>query len=784
MSTPGIIKSIISISIFTITGILNIHAGEYPRTLTAYRGSTPVLDGFISEGEYADAEWVTGVAGWHSDNTNGAVACEDSLDLSVKVWYKHDGSYLYFAFDVTDNIIYGTDTERWLPDRNPNANSFIRGEGWPWWGDGLEIMMNPSYTWDETKKSVGDGTIWQTICNTHKSYAGGLEYGGLIQGVPLTEYAWTNYENWYEQEHMKVSVRIKTEEEGSGYIVEWRISPDPCLQKDDNSFVDLNVENKVGINIELEDVDNPDDGLGTGNLEQFRHVDYMTKLPDYRKNIAKGFATLVLTPEKMNPDSLSAAISEDYESSLELPESHKMLPATEYNISVQAGECGNNMLLINKSSAAESAQLDVSFLWMEKTVHTSFDLIPEQSSSDIHFHLMAGEQAAVKISFENDSIRYYENGSSSAWKMYEANTKYRIQIETDIVSKTYTLNVNGEAVTDLEFNDPAGDLINRFTIFSPEFAPIGSFLFDNLIIQDETNKSSDLYPFENCWELAYNYEENLDLPSDHEVSAERSTDVLVEHSLYCDNNSLLITDSSANYATMVELPFARGTDMVHVQFTVEPVQDTGSIHFELKDGDISLVKVTLSSAGMISFYQNESAVDWLSYQSNTKYSLQLIANSQTRSYDFIVNADTLKDIDFNESSGELIDNMSIFSPLPSLGDFRIDNLVISNRLLSGLVFPFDSCVEVIIDPSGIEAMNSQIRIYPNPTAGALNIELGFPHPNPITVTDIFGREIYRVPGTMDRKIELLLPDSAPGLYLINFETEQGRYSRQIQLIKQ
>ena len=279
MRTRIIYRPILLLAIFLLSSFSNINAGEYPRTLKAYLGTTPTLDGFISEGEYSDAEFLTGVSGWYSDMNNGT-ACTDSLDLSVKVWYKHDGTHLYFAFDVTDNIIYGFDTERWTPEVKPDANNLARGEGWPFWGDGIEIMMNPSYTWDDTKKSIGDGTIWQTICSTHKSTAGGLEYGGLIEGVPFTEYAWTNYKEWYDKEYMKASVRIKTEEEGSGYVIEWRISPNPCMQIDENTFVDLSKESKVGINLEFEDVDNKGDGLGSGNLEEFRHVDYMTKLEE------------------------------------------------------------------------------------------------------------------------------------------------------------------------------------------------------------------------------------------------------------------------------------------------------------------------------------------------------------------------------------------------------------------------------------------------------------------------------------------------------------------------
>lgn len=277
----------------------DVFAGEYPKVLTAYLGATPTLDGFISDGEYADAEFLKGVNGWCSDTKK---ASKDTLDLSTKIWYKHDGTYLYFAFDVTDNKIYGFDTERWVPDANTNANDLTMKVGWPFFGDGIEIMMNPTYKWDNTQMAAGDGMGWQIICSTHKSTFGGLEYGGLIEGVPFSKYAWTNYKEWYVKEHMKATVRIKSEEEGHGYVVEWRISPNPCMQIDSSHFIDLTKENKVGINIEFQDLDEKDDGRGKGNLASYRHVDYLAKVGNFNKSIFKSFATLLISPATKNDD--------------------------------------------------------------------------------------------------------------------------------------------------------------------------------------------------------------------------------------------------------------------------------------------------------------------------------------------------------------------------------------------------------------------------------------------------------------------------------------------------
>ena len=760
--------------IFMFLSVPDLNAGEYPKTLTAYRGTTPVLDGYISEGEYSDAESVTGVSGWHSDT---GVPCDDSLDLSVKVYYKHDGEYLYFAFDVVDNIVYGYDTELWTPDRNPDANSLIRGEGWPWFGDGLEIMMNSTYTWNETKKSVGDGTIWQAICSMHKSTLGGLGVGGLIEGVPLNEYAWTNYKDWYTNEYMKASVRVKSEEEGSGFVIEWRISPDPCMQVSENTFVDLSKENKVGINLEFEDIDNPDDGNGSGNLTQFAHVDYMTKLDSYRKNIAKGFATLILTPEKMNPENSLSSISEDYESSQDLPASHNIVSGN--MIKVMQGVCDNSNLMISKL-AEDSASVIVPFLWMDEFVYSSFDVTPEDGN--MHFKLMSENGPAVEVSFADDSIRYFQNGNSSAWMAFKEDSRYRIKIIADNKSKKYSLNVNGDLLQDLDFNDTSGMILNSFVIYAMKGSE-SLYALDNLIIQDSPIEESDLYSFENCWELTYDYENSLELPSDHAITAVAPSEVSVKLHSECSNNSLVITDSLSTASTLVEVPFEAASGIVQVQFTVDARQDTGLVSFELREEENSIVKVGLNNNKKFFYYNGNSMIDWMDYDANTKYSFQIVADNKNNMYDFIVNEDTISDLSFYNNSVSAIDNLIISTEESAVGDYLIDNLVISNKALDNLVHEFDECAEQNTPALHTASIDEQFRIYPNPTNGILTIELAGSVAKSIHVLDIHGREICSIiPGTK-KTVELDLSLYESGMYLVNINSNQGRSFRLIQLIK-
>src|SRR5439155_2299419 len=99
-------------------------------SLRSWFGSTPHIDGVLSPGEWADAEEIRGVGNWTAE----FLPVTDSADLSLRGWVKHDAEWLYFAFDITDDVLYGIDTERWLPKENPKAHELSR-DGFPWFGD-------------------------------------------------------------------------------------------------------------------------------------------------------------------------------------------------------------------------------------------------------------------------------------------------------------------------------------------------------------------------------------------------------------------------------------------------------------------------------------------------------------------------------------------------------------------------------------------------------------------------------------------------------------------------
>ena len=272
-------------------------AGEWPSYLHIYKGSTPNLDGKITKGEYDDAAVIHGVDGWNDQCFE--TPSKTDKDLSVTCWAKHDGKNLYFAFDITDDILYGIETDRWVPDENPDHVHDMTLESFPWFGDGVELLINASYTWPKEVGTFnyGDARSWQVVCNHSKSLLGGIGKGGLIQGEQRDNpIAWESHEKWIRSGDMKAVTKVKPDR--SGYIVEWMVSP-KCLQVDKDKEIFWSPEMgivKMGLNIGVQDLDNRD--TAPGNWGRFHHEPWWAGEKDYRTE-PRQWGTMYVHPEPL-----------------------------------------------------------------------------------------------------------------------------------------------------------------------------------------------------------------------------------------------------------------------------------------------------------------------------------------------------------------------------------------------------------------------------------------------------------------------------------------------------
>ncbi|MCC4834261.1 sodium/solute symporter [Shewanella sp. 10N.7] len=256
----------------------------YSQTLTrpevnVYRGLTPIFDGKVTAEEYSDATQISGVEQWTAQFS----PVKTAQDLSGNVWIKHDGLHLYFAFDITDDVIYGIDTSRWLPKENPQANALTR-EGFPWFGDGVEVLINAENKWrnEDGELNKGNSRSWQMVASTHKSRLGGVGVAGLLEGEERSMLsAWDTYQRWIFNKDIEVKVHIKTEAEGYGYTMEWKIRPEATLEISSGQFWSADMPlTQMGLNIAVGDLDHAIDG--EGNWGNFHHENWWSGEKDKR----------------------------------------------------------------------------------------------------------------------------------------------------------------------------------------------------------------------------------------------------------------------------------------------------------------------------------------------------------------------------------------------------------------------------------------------------------------------------------------------------------------------
>lgn len=278
-----------------VCAALSLHAtaGEWPREIQAFHGTTPKLDGVVSPGEWDGATTFTGTLDW----TPQFSKTTDTKDLSLRGWVKYDDTRLHFAFEITDDVLYGIATERWLPEKNPKAHELTR-EGWPWFGDEMELLINATNSWKANEGAAGDGSSWQMVCNLTKSRLGGVGVGGLLEGEPRVKAAaWETYQRWITTRAMEAVARVKPD--GCGYIFEWSVNFDPCLEIALGKFFQPgDAEVRMGLNIAVGDLDEKE--RGAGNFGNFHHEDWLAGKKDVRTQLRE-WGTLRMMPRSAKP---------------------------------------------------------------------------------------------------------------------------------------------------------------------------------------------------------------------------------------------------------------------------------------------------------------------------------------------------------------------------------------------------------------------------------------------------------------------------------------------------
>lgn len=260
-------------------------------TFAAPRGTTPQIDGTISEDEWLDAVNLLGMSPF---NVFQFAPVASKLDLGLdQAWIKYDDAGLYFAFGVIDDVAYATETPWWEPKGNPEADLLNR-TGWPWFGDEMEIIINsqPGVSGGSNSSVVGNASQWQMCVNTCKSRLGGKGTAGLMEAEPRDDNgtAWSLYRQWIESGVMRAASKPRTDVHG--YTIEWFVGFQAIVLADGLPFdpATAKSDTRIGINIALGDVDTPESGDVTYG---FHHENWLSGKKNTRTRLNE-LATLWL----------------------------------------------------------------------------------------------------------------------------------------------------------------------------------------------------------------------------------------------------------------------------------------------------------------------------------------------------------------------------------------------------------------------------------------------------------------------------------------------------------
>jgi SSS family solute:Na+ symporter len=121
------------------------------------------------------------------------------------------------------------------------------------------------------------------VCNLTKSRKGGVGVGGLLEGEPRRDpRAWTTYQKWILDGAQECAAKPKPA--GNGYIIEWAVSFNPCLEVAPGKFYSPEMGDRaMGLNIALGDLDEKE--KGAGNFGNFHHEDWFAGARNVRTQL-------------------------------------------------------------------------------------------------------------------------------------------------------------------------------------------------------------------------------------------------------------------------------------------------------------------------------------------------------------------------------------------------------------------------------------------------------------------------------------------------------------------
>ena len=141
---------------------------------------------------------------------------------------------------------------------------------------------------------------WATVhpgrWSATKSRLHGVGVGGLLEGEPRSSrVAWETYQKWILSGAQEAVAKPKPG--GKGYVIEWAVSFNPCLEVEPGVFYSTALgDRQMGLNIAIGDLDEKE--KGAGNFGNFHHEDWFAGRQGTPKTQLRYFGSLWMRARK------------------------------------------------------------------------------------------------------------------------------------------------------------------------------------------------------------------------------------------------------------------------------------------------------------------------------------------------------------------------------------------------------------------------------------------------------------------------------------------------------
>ncbi|OAS24549.1 S-layer homology domain-containing protein [Paenibacillus oryzisoli] len=360
----------------------------------------------------------------------------------------------------------------------------------------------------------------------------------------------------------------------------------------------------------------------------------------------------------------------------------------------------NKSMRVKDNSTSSEVSASRVFPSQSGVLIEEFDIKLDQTNEEVRAgYLNNGTAQVAGVYFDNDGQLHYYNGENSAVLMpYSSNIWYHIKIVANSMTNKFDLYVDDmtvPAASKVSFKSSATSLDNM--LFGTSDTGTGAFNVDNVKLYKQVVNDN------------FNLETSDAAPSKWTVTG---SSIMVQNTPSETDKSMRVDDSSATGEVKATIAFGAQSSRIVEEFDIKLDQKNQRVQAGyLYSGSTPVAVLYFDSDGKLRYYNSNSSMTILTYNSNTWYHIKIDADLATNKFDVYVNdmnTPVVSQAVF-KSGASSIDSVLFGSSDTSKAKFNVDNVTVTIEPAKTADVPGDNTPTVVV--TGITVTSVTYNIY-------------------------------------------------------------------------